>query len=98
MTDGQIQDGQEAQEEKREKASASEERLESHWVVRRNPSSFGASSLSRLWRIERMNEKTEISESAVEELFQFAEEKRAATGVSWHSCRSKKKMIYDAFD
>ena len=28
MTDGQIQDGQEAQEEKREEASASEERLE----------------------------------------------------------------------
>ena len=79
MTDGQIQDGQEAQEEKREEASASEERLESHWVVRRNPSSFGASSLSRLWRIERMNEKTEINESAVEELFQLAEEKRAAT-------------------
>jgi hypothetical protein len=26
-----------------------------------------------------MNEKTEISESAVEELFQLAEEKRAAT-------------------
>ena len=45
-----------------------------------------------------MNEKTEISESAVEELFQFAEEKRAATGVSWYSCRSKKKMIYDTFD
>jgi hypothetical protein len=45
-----------------------------------------------------MNEKTEIGESAVEELFQLAEEKRAATGVSWHSCRSKKKMIYDTFD
>jgi hypothetical protein len=86
MTDGQIQDGQEAQEEKREEASASEERLEflvmsasssvapdeSHWVVRRNPSSFWGSNLSRLWRIERMNEKTEISESAVEELFQLA--------------------------
>jgi len=68
---------------------------ESHWVVRRNPSSFGDSSLSRLWRIERMNEKTEISESAVEELFQLAEEKRAATvnskkfGPAWATIAEK---------
>jgi len=40
MTDGQIQDGQEAQEEKREEASASEERLE--FLVMSASSSVGS--------------------------------------------------------